>query len=426
MGGVKMLEEKLGKGITDTADETGFSIADDMAEEVIGAEEYLEEAIPEEADALSNTVFPSSETDKASTIDLEEEEEKRDKDILERLLALQRKGLKRSRIEDAAPEELKALLRSIQVNPIDYELGYQTDEEQDRIRIQEIRFSHENGIALRGIINRVTTSDYVMDGIHLISCVVSYGPVEVKIPIPFLSPLREYENLVTNRDKEAMIKRIANQRIGSEVDFVIKEFDEHDMVAIASRMEAMAVSREANWVRKFRGRYYYHEGDVVEARVCYVTSRRVCLEIFGIEKLVPLKDMTYQRAASASELYHPGDRVPVKIMALSRRKNANGSVNIQLEVSGKEAKPDFRIQYFEKLNRGDNLRGKVVDITDKLIWVRVLGTQIDIPCIIDRKERAKSKSTVYTPAKGQQVLMTIIAKDDENKRVRGLILRELL
>ena len=348
-----------------------------------------------------------------------------DRDIFDAMLDAQEMGLRKSEIRKARGRQRARVLGEKDVVAIDSEsgeVGYVTNADIAKKALEEMRSAWTVGRPLKGIVSRVSLaknsdgSPFLVGGAKTYCCNVMYGPINVMIPLPFMMRISPNERLKTAEEKDKFLKLLANERIGSEVEFVIKSLDERSMTAVASRLDALDLAR-GRWMQKKSRSYVLREGDIIEARVCYVTNGAVCVEAFGIEQNIPLREITYRRLSSARDLYMAGDRIPVKIMSLKRTSLSEGGFDIQVELSAKEAEHDPRELYMRHIDVGDTSIGIVKQVTARLVYVGLHGLDIDVIC---------HQSKEFTPpSKGQQVLVVITEKDEEAKELKGNIIRKM-
>lgn len=118
---------------------------------------------------------------------------------------------------------------------------------------------------ITGRIYSITTQD------GRICAVIKYGYFKVLIPSEKLLSQREkaaIEKTSDEGEKVRMRRRYANQRIGSEVDFVVAAVDEESMVAVGDRNRAMEIKKQAWYLaHEQNGEPALRKGTRAEARV---------------------------------------------------------------------------------------------------------------------------------------------------------------
>lgn len=401
-------------------------------------EEVLEEVTPEEDEksakkATKKAKDAKEDAEEAPEADVEAEKagdatvetlegemaEKMAESAFERMLAMQKAGSKKGELVEATGKEFAAMFNQ-DVLPLDDTVKYKTVADEHKDAVAELKSAYMMKRPLTGRIVGLSQSAAGSLG-DVYSAVVMYGPFRVLIPLPYLLELdpavRSSERM---RDKD-YLRLLINERIGSEIDFVPLEPNEKEMIAGGDRLLAMQIKRQAFFLQKKRGRYLLHEGDVVEARVCYTTRATLHLEVYGIELTLKREDVTYKHISSIRDMYMAGDRLPVKITRLVRTEQegeGNKTYKIHLEVSAKEAEYDPRPNYLKHMNPGDVLQGTIAVTTNTGFFVKVLGMDMDIYC-------GAPKDFSQLPINGDEVLISIAAKDMDKLEAYGRIVRIL-
>lgn len=74
--------------------------------------------------------------------------------------------------------------------------------------------------------------------------------------------------------------RIANNMLGCDIDFIIKDLDNKSRSVVASRKDAMLKKRQTFYLGEDTEKPMLYEGRIVEARVIAVAPKAVRLEVF--------------------------------------------------------------------------------------------------------------------------------------------------
>lgn len=372
-----------------------------------------EEPVEEEA-AQEETV---------SEADITDERESRAVDSIgesayDKMVSMQNAGAKRGKMVEATGREFAEMFDISDVISIGDRVSYRTKVDDYREKINELKSAYLTKSPLTGRITGLCTTNAGNMG-DVYCATVMYGPFKVIIPLPYLLKLDpEVRNSERMRDRDYM-RLLINERIGSEIDFIPLEPNEKELIAGGDRLTAMHLQRQAWFLRKRHGRYLLHEGDKVEARVCYTTRATMHIEVFGIELTLRREDVTYQHISSIRDMYQAGDTLPVVIKRLVRTeevKNGQTSYNIQLEVSAKEAEYDPRPLYLKHMNAGDMHQGVIVVTTSRGFYVKIMGMEMDVFC-----PRPRDFSAL--PSNGDEVLLSIAGKDMDKREAYGRIVR---
>ena len=112
--------------------------------------------------------------------------------------------------------------------------------------------------------------------------------------------------------------RIANNMLGCDIDFIIKDLDTKSRSVVASRKDAMLKKRQTFYIGEEGEKPLLYPGRIAEARVIAVAPKVVRLEVFGVEVSVRARDMAWEWMLDASEKFQLNKiaaRWPAKAMA---------------------------------------------------------------------------------------------------------------
>lgn len=254
--------------------------------------------------------------------------------------------------------------------------------------------------------------------ITIVPATVIYKGVKIIIPSNYF--LENWESMTPEETLKAM-----QNRIGSEVDFVIKNVDTGtgSAVYLGDRITAMKKKREKFWYGKKRGRdshmYRINEGDVVEARVVAVSTNYVTVEAFGAETYIHLTELAYEYLSDARTRFSVGDRVNVKVMAVEREPLSENEENfpIRFAASVKATMRDPREVHYGEYAPNQTCLGTVTKYvpggTAPRFFVNVAG-EIDVLCWM-------KEGVTMLPEEGDTVSIKLARMYDESKRFTGTI-----
>ena len=135
--------------------------------------------------------------------------------------------------------------------------------------------------------------------------------------------------------KSDVLHYLLNKRLGAEVDYLIKGIDPDSGVAVASRLEAMAMKRKEYYFRTDRdGNYQIYKGICAEARVVSVIWGGIFIDLFGAECYIPLKELSYQRWLDAAAHYQPDQRILVKVLEVNRSDRPHPRIVASVKQAG--------------------------------------------------------------------------------------------
>ena len=163
----------------------------------------------------------------------------------------------------------------------------------------------------------------------------------------------------------------------------------------------------------------YPIGSVISGRIKNITDFGVFVEVEeGIHGLIHISDLSWsKRAKNPSEFVRKGDRVDVKVLEVDPIKQ-------RLSLGLKQMQPDIWSEFFRKYKVGDNVDGKIVNLTTYGAFVEL---EDGIEGLIHVSEMAMER--VENPQDhfqlGDMVKAKII-KMDQTERKIGLSVKELL
>lgn len=301
--------------------------------------------------------------------------------------------------------------------PLNDELQVETEGQKRKKEFIKLEESRRTQKPLTGIVSGVKT----ING-RLIA-VVEYGQFMVNIPAELflVFSAKDEEKLKNPDEKEDYIRLLMNQRISSEVDFIIIGIDEEEMIATGDRVAAMnRIARNYYFGKNKRAEFILNRGSIVEARIVATTTISMTVEIFGREKRLKQDQISYTRIADVGSEYSVGDVILIKIMALERKKE-NGQLKLGFTVSAKEALEDSRARYYRMYEKNQLTCAKVTGIEEYGIFAKLEGSQgkLDVLCEFPRNDK------ITLPPVGSKLLVKITDKVEENYRIYGVIVRVL-
>lgn len=204
--------------------------------------------------------------------------------------------------------------------------------------------------------------------------------------------------------------RLANNMLGAELDFIIRDMEEKSKSVVASRKEAMLRKRQQFYVGQQEGPPMIVPGRVVEARVIAVAQKAVRLEVFGVECSLKARDMAWEWMADAGERFSTGDVVSVVVKSIS-----DGPIeSLKVEVSAKEAKGNVNKENLKRLRRQGKYVGRITDVYKGTFF-------ICLDCKVNAV--AHSCNTASLPGQGDEVGFLVTRINDEREVAEGIITR---
>ena len=153
-----------------------------------------------------------------------------------------------------------------------------------------------------------------------------------------------------------------NQFKGQELELKIVEIEPSDNRLILSRKELVQAEREAKRqavVEKLVA------GDVVEGKVARLTNFGAFIDLGGVDGLVHVSEISYERVNKPADALKVGQEVKVKVLSIDAEKG-------RISLSIKQTLPEPWEQVPEQVAEGDVLEGTVKRLTSFGAFVEVL------------------------------------------------------
>jgi small subunit ribosomal protein S1 len=163
----------------------------------------------------------------------------------------------------------------------------------------------------------------------------------------------------------------------------------------------------------------YPVGSVISGRVKNITDFGAFVEVEeGIHGLIHVSDLSWsKRAKGASEYVKKGEKIDVKVLEVDPLKQ-------RLSLGLKQMQPDIWTEFFRKHRIGDNVDGKIVNLTTYGAFVEL---EDGIEGLVHVSEIAVER--IESPQEqfqlGDSVKAKIIKMDQGDKKI-GLSIKELL
>ena len=161
--------------------------------------------------------------------------------------------------------------------------------------------------------------------------------------------------------------RIANNMLGCEIDFMIKDLDTETKSVVASRKDAMLKKRQTFYYAEEGEKPMLYPGRMVQARVIAVAAKAVRLEVFGVEVSVRARDMAWEWMVDASEKFQIGDLVLVTVIEI-RQKSVE---DISISVDAKSATANTNKDNLKKCHKQGKYAGTITDVYKGTYFIRL-------------------------------------------------------
>ncbi len=153
-----------------------------------------------------------------------------------------------------------------------------------------------------------------------------------------------------------------NQFKGQELELKIVEIEPSDNRLILSRKELVQTEREA---KRQAVMEKLVAGDVVEGKVARLTNFGAFIDLGGVDGLVHVSEISYERVNKPADALKVGQEVKVKVLSVDAEKG-------RISLSIKQTLPEPWEQVPEQVAEGDVLEGTVKRLTSFGAFVEVL------------------------------------------------------
>lgn len=275
----------------------------------------------------------------------------------------------------------------------------ETESDKAKNHLLDLLESYKAGRILTDIIQGVEkTSESVV-------AVLYHGDFKVIIPATeAIIPPNDYRG----HDPNSVHRYMLTKRLGAEVDYIVKGIDPQTGLAVASRLDAMKARQKQYYLNRDRdGNNILYEGVLAEGRVTSVIKAGIFVDLFGVEVYISMRELSYQRLIDASEHYHVGQHVIVRIMDVDR----NDRNNIKVKASVKRAKEDPYEKALKRYIEGNLYVGTVSMVDENGVFVAMDG---GIDCLCEYPRRGR-------PPIGSRVTVRVVGINRASNRMWGAI-----
>ena len=230
---------------------------------------------------------------------------------------------------------------------------------------------------------------------------VEYEGIRGFLPVSQLSA--EHYPRVGSADKDEILQRL-NSLVGKTIKVRILDASKKENKLIFSEKEAVKDGLAARFAE-------LKVGDVVKGMATGVVDFGVFVNVDGIEGLVHISEISWERVNNPSDYVKVGDEIEAKIIAIDKER---------LSLSMKQLTEDPWLSEVEKLKKGDKVEGTVTRITpfgafvqispavEALVHVSELGegNDVDPEKIFTLNER-KDFKVLDIDKEGRKISLTI-------------------
>ncbi len=181
---------------------------------------------------------------------------------------------------------------------------------------------------------------------------VEYEGIRGFLPVSQLSA--EHYPRVGSADKDEILHRL-NSLVGKNIKVRILDASKKDNKLIFSEKEAVKDGLAARFAE-------LAVGDTVKGLVTGVVDFGVFVNVDGIEGLVHISEISWERVNNPSDYVKVGDEIEAKIIAIDKER---------LSLSMKQLTEDPWLSEVEKLKKGSKVEGTVTRITPFGAFVQI-------------------------------------------------------
>lgn len=205
--------------------------------------------------------------------------------------------------------------------------------------------------------------------------------------------------------------RIANNMLGSDIDFIIRDLDEQSRSVVASRKDAMLKKRQTFYMAENEGENpLLFPGRIVEARVIAVAPKVVRLEVFGVEVSVRARDMAWEWMVDASERFQVGELALVTVSKIQIKS----AEELEISVDAKSATANINKDNLKRCVRQGKYVGTVTDVYKGTYFLRL---NIGVNAV------AHSCNMASLPSKRDEVGFVVTRINEKYEVAEGIITR---
>jgi len=205
--------------------------------------------------------------------------------------------------------------------------------------------------------------------------------------------------------------RIANNMLGSDIDFIIRDLDEQSRSVVASRKDAMLKKRQTFYLAESEGEDpMLYPGRVVEARVIAVAPKVVRLEVFGVEVSVRARDMAWEWMVDAGEKFQVGELTLVTVNKI----NMKSIEEMEISVDAKSATANVNKDNLKRCVKQGKYVGTITDVYKGTYFMRL---NIGVNAV------AHSCNMASLPSKRDEVGFVVTRINDKYEVAEGIITR---
>ena len=206
------------------------------------------------------------------------------------------------------------------------------------------------------------------------------------------------EHYPRTSDKEEILRRLRTM-IGTEISAQIIDADQKGNKLIFSEKEAIKDGLASRLTS-------LKVGDIVEGTVTGVVDFGAFVNVDGIEGLVHISEISWERVAQVSDKLKVGDKIKAKIISIDKDR---------LSLSIKQTTPDPWLKEAEQFHVGDEVEGTITRITPFGAFVQISPAVEALVHISELGEGGNPEKIFKQNEKRQFVILEI---DADSRKIR--------
>ena len=186
----------------------------------------------------------------------------------------------------------------------------------------------------------------------------------------------------------------------------IIDFDKEKRKLVLSRKEIekeeLKIKRDAVWAS-------LEENKIIEGTVQRITDFGAFVDLGGVDGLIHISDLSWNRVKHPSDIVQPGDKVEVQVLSFDKEKN-------RISLGLKQTIEEPWTAFTNSVNIGDVVEGKVVNLLDFGAFIR-LNSGVDGLLHVSQisKEHVAKPSDVLSI--GQIIEVKVIDINNEDRKI---------
>lgn len=194
--------------------------------------------------------------------------------------------------------------------------------------------------------------------------------------------------------------------VGQTIQALPIEINREKQKAVLSRKQLLLAEKEAKEKEIFAK---LSVGQTIAGKVSRLANFGAFVDIGGVDGLIHISDLSWQRVKSPDEIVHVGDEVKVVVLKVDPEAK-------KLSLSLKDVERDPWYASADKLTIGSIVTGKVVKIAKFGVFVELIDGIEGLVHISELSEKRVTNPEEVVSI-GTQVSVKILSIDQENKRI---------